>query len=56
MTYATSDFELNVPLVYMETTIPAGMTMAEYRVSRPAKPSLRDRVRSQLRSSQKQNR
>jgi hypothetical protein len=56
MTYATSDFELNVPLVYMETTIPVGMTMTEYRVSRPPKPSLRDRVTSHLQSSQKENR
>lgn len=56
MTYATSDFELNVPLVYMETTIPAGMTITEYRVSRPAKPSLRDRVRSHLQTSAKESR
>ncbi len=56
MTYATSDFELNVPLVYMETTIPAGMTITEYRVSRPAKLSLRDRVRSHLRDSAKETR
>jgi hypothetical protein len=56
MTYATPDFELSVPLVYMETSIPAGMTIADYRVSRPRKPSLRDRVRSHLRSAQKENR
>lgn len=56
MTYSTSDFELNVPLVYMETSIPVGMTIADYRVSRPRKPSLRDRVRSHLPSSQKDNR
>ena len=56
MTYATSDFELNAPLVYMETTIPAGMTITEYRVSRPAKPSLRDRVRNHLRASAKESR
>jgi hypothetical protein len=51
MTYATSDFQLNAPLVYMETTIPAGMTITEYRVSRPAKPSLRDKIQSHLRAS-----
>jgi hypothetical protein len=56
MTYATSDFELNVPLVYMETTIPVGMTVTEYRVSRPAKPTLRDRVRSHLQMSAKRSR
>lgn len=56
MTYATTDFELNVPLVYMETTIPAGMTITEYRLSRPVKPSLRDRVRSHLRDSAKESR
>jgi hypothetical protein len=56
MTYSTSDLELNVPLLYMETTIPVGMTITEYRVSRPAKPSLRDRVRNHLRTSAKENR
>ena len=56
MTYPTSNFQLSVPLVYMETSIPVGMTIADYRVSRPRKPSLRDRVRSHLRSSQKENR
>jgi hypothetical protein len=56
MTYATSDFERNVPLVYMETSIPAGMSIADYRISRSRKPSLRDRVRSHLRSSQNENR
>ena len=35
MTYATSSFELDIPFEYIETTIPAGMTMAEYRRSRP---------------------
>lgn len=32
---ATAEFQLSVPLVYVETTIPAGMTIAEYRASRP---------------------
>jgi len=56
MTYATPQLELNAPLVYMETTIPVGMTITEYRVSRPAKPSLRDRVRTHLRPSAKESR
>jgi hypothetical protein len=37
--------------VYIETTIPAGMTMTEYRSSRPRRPSLRTRVMAQLRRS-----
>jgi hypothetical protein len=48
MTYATSDFELNAPLVYMETTIPAGTTIADYRRSRPTRPSLGRRLMSRL--------
>ena len=35
--------------VYVETTIPPGMTMSEYRSSRPRRPSLRTRVMSHLR-------
>ena len=35
MTRTTADFELDIPLVYMETTIPAGTTIADYRRSRP---------------------
>ena len=31
----TTEFHLSVPLVYIETAIPAGMTIAEYRASRP---------------------
>ena len=31
----TTDFQLPIPLVYIETTIPPGMTIAEYRRSRP---------------------
>ena len=30
-----ADFRLEVPLMYVETTIPAGMTVAEYRAQRP---------------------
>jgi hypothetical protein len=29
---------------YVETTIPAGMTISEYRRSRPRRPKLRTRV------------
>ena len=36
--------------VYVET-IPPGMTMSEYRSSRPRRPSLRTRLMSHLRSS-----
>jgi hypothetical protein len=37
--------------VYLETTIPPGMTMSEYRSSRPRRPSLRQRLTSRLRPS-----
>lgn len=48
MTRTTADFELAIPLVYMETTIPAGTTIADYRRSRPARQSLGRRVMSRL--------
>lgn len=35
MTNPPSQFELPVPLVYVETTVPSGMTIDEYRRSRP---------------------
>jgi len=35
--------------VYVETTIPAGMTMTEYRSSRPRRPGLRTRLMAHLR-------
>jgi len=31
-------------VIYVETTIPPGMTMSEYRSSRPRRPSLRARL------------
>jgi hypothetical protein len=37
--------------VYLETTIPPGMTISDYRSSRPRRPSLRARLISHLRSS-----
>jgi hypothetical protein len=48
MTYPTTDFELDIPLVYIETTISAGITIADYRHSRPGRPSLRRRLMSRL--------
>jgi hypothetical protein len=48
MTYPTTDFELEIPLVYMETTIPAGITIAAYRRSRPARAGLRRWLMSRL--------
>jgi hypothetical protein len=48
MTYPTTDFELEIPLVYMETTIPEGITIDAYRRSRPARPSLRRRLIASL--------
>ena len=48
MTNPANHFELSAPLVYMETTIPAGTTIAAYRRSRPAHPSLRRRLMSRL--------
>jgi len=39
MTHTTSRFELDIRLEYIETTIPPGMTMAEYRRSRPPRAS-----------------
>jgi hypothetical protein len=38
-------------VVYVETTIPPGMTMTEYRSSRPRRPNLRMRLLAHLRSS-----
>jgi len=39
---SSHSFQVSVPLVYVETTIPAGMTIAEYRASR-AQPERRFR-------------
>jgi hypothetical protein len=39
MPRTTSRFELSVPLVYVETTIPPGMTLVAYRRSRPQRRS-----------------
>jgi hypothetical protein len=37
-----TDFTLNIPLVYVETSIPVGMTIDEYRASR-RRPARRPR-------------
>ena len=39
---SSHSFQVSVPLVCVETTIPAGMTIAEYRASR-AQPERRFR-------------
>jgi hypothetical protein len=38
-------------LSYIETSIPQGMTVSDYRRSRPRRRSLRTRLMSHLRSS-----
>ena len=48
MTYPSTSLQLDAPLVYMETTIPAGMTIAAYRRSRPPRPRLVTRLRCAL--------
>lgn len=48
MTYSASDFELDIPLAYIETSIPEGITIPAYRRSRPTRPSLRRRLTSRL--------
>jgi hypothetical protein len=35
MRQTAAELELSVPLAYIETTIPAGMTIADYRRSWP---------------------
>jgi hypothetical protein len=42
MTQTTSQFKVPIPLDYVETTIPPGMAIAEYRRSRaPRRPRWR---------------
>jgi hypothetical protein len=48
MTRTSAGFELDIPLAYIESTIPAGVTIADYRRSRPARPNLPRRVVSRL--------
>jgi hypothetical protein len=48
VTHRSGKLQLDVPLAYIETTIPAGMTIDAYRRSRPPRPRLTARVRSAL--------
>jgi hypothetical protein len=45
MTFTSPQFELTIPLDYMETTIPPGMTIREYRRFRPRRRSRWPRLR-----------
>jgi hypothetical protein len=45
VTYPTTDFELDIPLVYIESTIPAGLTISEYRRDRPRQPTRWERLK-----------
>ena len=49
MTYAPFRFQFDLELDYLESTLPRRVAIAEYRASRPRKPSLRSRLISQLR-------
>jgi hypothetical protein len=48
VTHPTGNLQLDVPLAYIETTIPTGMTIDAYRRSRPPRPRLTARVRCAL--------
>jgi hypothetical protein len=45
----TTDFALELPLQYIETTIPAGVTVAQYRRSRSRKGHGRGHARASTR-------
>jgi hypothetical protein len=45
MTRPTDKLELEIPLVYMESSIPAGITLAEYARSRPRRASRWQRLK-----------
>ena len=45
MTRTTTHFELNIPFDYVETTIPAGQTVGDYRRTRPPRPSRWERLK-----------
>jgi hypothetical protein len=45
MRQGTSQLELSIALAYIETTIPPGMTIADYRRSRPQRTSWWHRLR-----------
>ena len=45
MTRPSDSLVLDIPLVYMETTVPPGQTLAEYARSRPRRPSRWQRLK-----------
>ena len=45
MTRTTTGFELEIPLAYIESTIPAGQTISDYRRRRAHRPSLWERLK-----------
>ena len=45
MTRPSDIFELEIPLVYMETSIPPGLTLSEYARSRPRRLSRWQRLK-----------
>ncbi len=45
MTRPSDMLELEIPLVYMETSIPPGLTLSEYARSRPRRPSRWQRLK-----------
>ena len=44
MTRTTTELELEIPLAYIESTIPAGQTVSDYRRRRPQRPSRWERL------------
>jgi hypothetical protein len=45
MTRPSDKLELEIPLVYMETSIPPELTIADYARSRPRRPSRWQRLK-----------
>jgi len=56
MTSATNSFHLPIPFAYVETTIPSGMTIAEYRASRPPRPGRLARLFGTLAADRREQR
>jgi hypothetical protein len=46
VTRTTTEFELEIPLAYIESTIPAGQTISDYRSRRPHRPSRWERLKN----------
>jgi hypothetical protein len=42
----TTKIELEIPLAYIESTIPAGQTISDYRRRRPQRPSRWERLKN----------